>query len=150
MQNDEPPRGKKRRLDEYFVAFSCKQRGFCPSCAAKRAALWAEFAQAKVIRPVPHRHLVFALPKALRTAFRYRRPLLPKPAVCAWKTVAGYVRDAIFEPALPAAVVAIPARPGAGPIMTTPVGGTPARRAISGVRRFSGGIYDRENTREDA
>src|SRR3989304_4780448 len=29
--------------NEYLVAFSCKQRGFCPSCCAKRAALWVEF-----------------------------------------------------------------------------------------------------------
>jgi ribosomal protein S27E len=26
---------------EYIVAFSCKQRGFCPSCSAKGAVLWA-------------------------------------------------------------------------------------------------------------
>src|SRR3990172_12518952 len=44
---------------EYFVAFSCKQRDFCPSCSAKRATLWAEFVRGQVIRPVPHRHLVF-------------------------------------------------------------------------------------------
>ncbi len=48
--------------NEYLVAFSCKQRGFCPSCCAKRAALWVEFVREQVIRPVPHRHFVFALP----------------------------------------------------------------------------------------
>jgi len=56
--------------NEYLVAFSCKQRGFCPSCCAKRAALWVEFVREQVIRPVPHPHLVFALPKVLRPAFR--------------------------------------------------------------------------------
>ena len=63
------------------LTFSCKQRGFCPSCSAKRAALWAEFVREQVIRPVPHRHLVFALPKILRPAFRHRRRLLPKLAL---------------------------------------------------------------------
>jgi hypothetical protein len=60
-----------------LVAFSCKQQGFCPSCCAKRAALWVEFVREQVIRPIPHRHFVFALPKVLRPAFRYRRRLLP-------------------------------------------------------------------------
>jgi hypothetical protein len=32
-----------------------------------------EFVREQVIRSVPHRHLVFALPKVLRPAFRYRR-----------------------------------------------------------------------------
>jgi len=44
----------------------------CPSCSAKRAPLWAEFVREQVIRPVLHRHLVFALPRILRSAFRYR------------------------------------------------------------------------------
>ena len=33
-----------------------EERGFCPSCSAKRATLWAEFVREQVIRPVPHRH----------------------------------------------------------------------------------------------
>lgn len=61
--------------------------GFCPSCSATRAALWAEFVREQVIRPVPHRHLVFPLPKVLRPAFRNRRRLLPKLAQCAWKAL---------------------------------------------------------------
>jgi hypothetical protein len=61
-----------------LVAFSCKQRGFCPSCSAKRATLWAEFVWEQVIRPVPHRHLVFALPKVLRPAFRPSELRLPR------------------------------------------------------------------------
>jgi hypothetical protein len=49
--------------------------------------MWAVFVREQVIRPVPHRHLVFALPKVLRPAFRYRRRLLPKLALCAWKAL---------------------------------------------------------------
>ncbi|HEX2720627.1 MAG TPA: hypothetical protein VHM71_06725 [Candidatus Deferrimicrobium sp.] len=32
-----------------MIAFSCKQRGFCQSSSAKRAALWAEFVREQVI-----------------------------------------------------------------------------------------------------
>jgi hypothetical protein len=93
--------------NEYLVAFSCKQRGFCPSCCAKRAALWVEFVREQVIRPVPHRHFVFALPKVLRPAFRYRRRLLPKLALCAWKALSSFLREDTGGNALPAAIVSI-------------------------------------------
>jgi hypothetical protein len=92
---------------EFFVAFSCKQRGFCPSCSAKRATLWAEFVREEVIRPVPHRHVVFALPKVLRPAFRYRRRLLPKLSLCAWKALSTFLRADTGGDALPAAIVLI-------------------------------------------
>jgi hypothetical protein len=39
--------------NEYLVAFSCKQRGFCPSCCAKRAGLWVEFVREQVITRHP-------------------------------------------------------------------------------------------------
>jgi hypothetical protein len=35
--------------------------------------LWAEFVREQVVRDVPHRDFVFALPKVLRPVFRYRR-----------------------------------------------------------------------------
>ncbi len=92
---------------EYIVAFSCKQRGFCPSCSAKRAVLWAEFVREHVVRQVPHRHFVFALPKALRPAFRYRRSLLPKLALCAWNAVAANICSYTGADALPGAIVLI-------------------------------------------
>jgi hypothetical protein len=92
---------------EFFVAFSCKQRGFCPSCSAKRASLWAEFVREEVIRPVPHRHVVVALPKVLRPALRYRRRLLPKLSLCAWKALSNFLRADTGGDALPAAIVSI-------------------------------------------
>jgi len=60
-----------------------------------------------VIRSVPHRHLVFALPKVLRPAFRYRRRLLPKLALCAWKALSSFLREDTGGDALPAAIVSI-------------------------------------------
>ncbi len=34
---------------EFRVALSCKRRGFCPSCHAKRAVLWAEWLATEVL-----------------------------------------------------------------------------------------------------
>ncbi len=52
---------------EKLLALSCKTRAFCPSCSAKRALLWAEVVQEKVLKPVEHRHVVFTLPGAILT-----------------------------------------------------------------------------------
>jgi hypothetical protein len=56
---------------------------------------------------VPHRHLVFALPKILRPAFRNRRRLLPKLAQCVWKALSAFLREDTEGDALPAAIVSI-------------------------------------------
>ncbi|MFH1709079.1 MAG: transposase zinc-binding domain-containing protein, partial [Planctomycetota bacterium] len=42
---------------EYLVAFSCKARGFCPSCQSKRRAEFAAFLTEAVLAPVPHRQV---------------------------------------------------------------------------------------------
>jgi hypothetical protein len=44
---------------EHLLAFSCQTRNFCPSCQAKRAALFAEKLEDEILAPVPHRHIVF-------------------------------------------------------------------------------------------
>ena len=61
---------------EHLVAFSCQTRNFCPSCQAKRAALFAEHFVEVIRLPVPHRHMVFTIPKALRGLFERDRRLL--------------------------------------------------------------------------
>ena len=53
-----------------LIAFSCKRRGICPSCQAKRAVLFAENLHENVLFSHPHRHLVFSLPKRLRIYFK--------------------------------------------------------------------------------
>jgi len=58
-----------------LVAFSCKRRGVCPSCGAKRAVKFAEHIHSEVIEDVPHRHTVFTIPKRLRGFFKYDRKL---------------------------------------------------------------------------
>ena len=58
-----------------LIAFSCKRRGVCPSCGAKRAVKFAEHIYSEVIEDVPHRHTVFTIPKRLRVFFKYDRKL---------------------------------------------------------------------------
>ena len=67
-----------------LLAFSCKRRGVCPSCGAKRAVKFAEHLYAAVLEDVPHgstelaevRHIIFTIPKRIRTFFKYDRRLL--------------------------------------------------------------------------
>ena len=58
-----------------LIAFSCKRRGVCPSCGAKRAVKFAEHIYSAVIEDVPHRHTVFTIPKRVRVFFKYDRKL---------------------------------------------------------------------------
>ncbi len=58
-----------------LVAFSCKKRGVCPSCAAKRAVKFAEYLYQAVLEDCDHRHMVFSLPKRLRPYLKYVRGL---------------------------------------------------------------------------
>jgi len=61
---------------EHTLAFSCSTRNFCPSCQAKRAALFAEKLTTKILADVPHRHFIITIPKALRGLFQRERRLL--------------------------------------------------------------------------
>jgi len=58
------------------VAFSCKGRGLCPSCGAKRAAELAAFLADEVVEDVGHAQWVFTVPKMLRVYFLHHRELL--------------------------------------------------------------------------
>jgi Transposase zinc-binding domain len=59
-----------------LIAFSCKRRGLCPSCDAKRGVIFAEHINDNVLFPLPHRHLTFSIPKRLRVFFKYDRKLI--------------------------------------------------------------------------
>ena len=61
---------------EYLLAFSCKARYFCPSCHAKRLALWTLWLEETLLAAVPHRQVVLTIPKRLRTWCLYRRAIL--------------------------------------------------------------------------
>jgi len=52
--------------DEIVVAFSCKSRGICPSCTARRMADTAAHLVTHVLPRAPYRQWVFTVPKPLR------------------------------------------------------------------------------------
>ena len=51
---------------DMFVAFSCKRRGLCPSCDAKRSAIITAEALDRLLPPVLYRQWVLVVPKRLR------------------------------------------------------------------------------------
>jgi hypothetical protein len=54
---------------ERLVAFSCKRRGFCPSCGARRMAEGAALLVDEVLPREPLRQWVLSVPFALRYLF---------------------------------------------------------------------------------
>ena len=83
---------------EMFVPFSCRQRCLCPSCHQKRTLLAADNIAHTVCAPVPHRQLVFTIPKRLRIYCRYDRSLLGGLARAAWLAVAEVYRQVLGRP----------------------------------------------------
>ena len=64
--------------DELVVAFSCKRRGICPSCTARRMADSAAHLVGRVLPRGPYRQWVFTVPKPLRLV------LARDPAWASW------------------------------------------------------------------
>ncbi|MCX5785632.1 MAG: transposase [Elusimicrobia bacterium] len=60
---------------DMFVAFSCKRRGLCPSCDAKRASIITTDASDRLLPPVPYRQWVLVVPKRLRWYLNQRSDL---------------------------------------------------------------------------
>ncbi|MBX3024958.1 transposase zinc-binding domain-containing protein [bacterium] len=60
---------------EILVAFSCKGRGFCPSCCGRRMASLAAHLVDGVLGDLPVRQWVLTLPHRLRYALAYDPPL---------------------------------------------------------------------------
>ena len=61
---------------EKLVAFSCKRRGICPSCGARRMAETAAWLVDHVIPKVPVRQWVLSFPIPLRSLFAVHPELL--------------------------------------------------------------------------
>jgi len=62
--------------DELLVAFSCKNRGVCPSCSARRMADTAAHLRDLVLPEVPVRQWVLTMPKRLRFLLAWRPKLI--------------------------------------------------------------------------
>ena len=85
---------------EFLLAFSCNCRYFCPTCHAKRLALWCLWLEDELLAPVPHRQFVFSLPKRLRPYFLRRRRLLGDLARITAASTTAFVRATLGEPDL--------------------------------------------------
>ena len=93
---------------EYLLAFSCKTRELCPSCAAKRSAATAALLVEDVLEDVGHAQWVFVIPKMLRPYFLHHRELLGGLSRAVWETVLelmiAAVDDETFRPGMVAVV----------------------------------------------
>lgn len=85
---------------EGFVAFSCKRRGFCPSCGARRMAEAAALLVDEVFPEQPVRQWVLSFPYPLRFLFASRPEVMgrmPGIVYCVIAThlvrSAGFTRD---------------------------------------------------------
>jgi hypothetical protein len=74
------------------VAFSCKGRGFCPSCGGRRMADTAAHLVDRVLPEVPVRQWVLSLPFALRYRLAYDAPLASAVLGVFVRTVFGSLR----------------------------------------------------------
>ncbi|NBD37212.1 MAG: IS91 family transposase [Verrucomicrobia bacterium] len=93
---------------DYLIAFSCKQRYFCPSCHQKKVQQFGEFVRHEVVRKVPHRQIVVTIPKRLRKAFQYDRNLLTDFCQAAWLSLRDVIRNRLGTPnGQPGVIIAI-------------------------------------------
>lgn len=72
---------------EHLLAFTCRTRGLCPSCQAKRSTLFAEHLVDEVLLDMPHRHVGFTVPKALRGWVERERSLHGPKAQSVFETL---------------------------------------------------------------
>ena len=82
---------------DVLVAFSCKGRGLCPSCGAKRGAAAAARLREEVLEAVGHAQWVFTVPKMLRPYFLRHRELLGDLCRAAWDTMREMLAGAAEE-----------------------------------------------------
>ncbi len=73
---------------ERLVAFSCKRRGFCPSCGARRMAESAALLVDEVLPHEPMRQWVLSFPFQLRFLFASRPELMGKVLGIVYRAIA--------------------------------------------------------------
>ena len=90
---------------QMLLAFSCKKRGFCPSCAGRRMAQQAAHLVEEVIPWVPTRQWVVSVPMPLRDWMAPSRALTARVHTIIRRTIGQYyVKHAVQQGATRAAV----------------------------------------------
>jgi len=92
---------------EHLVMFSCRTRGFCPSCHAKRLEEWGEWMRETLLLDVPHRQVVFTIPRMLRLFFKYNRKLLGSLCRLALRSLTSYFAAVTGSELMPGVIAAI-------------------------------------------
>ena len=92
---------------EHLLMFSCRTRGFCPSCHSKRLEEWGEWVREELLLDVPHRQVVFTIPKMLRLFFKFKRRLLGDLCRCALRSLTRYFDIAAGSELMPGVIAAI-------------------------------------------
>jgi len=87
--------------------FSCRTRGFCPSCHAKRIEEWGEWMRETLLLDVPHRQIVFTIPKRLRVFFKFDRRLLGDLCRSALRSLSRYFEVVTGSALTPGGIAAI-------------------------------------------
>ena len=81
---------------EHLVAFSCKRRGFCPSCGARRMAESAALLVDEVLPEAPMRQWVLSFPFPLRfNKTFFANQSLPLRQFSLYKSANRFVRELI-------------------------------------------------------
>jgi hypothetical protein len=78
--------------DELLVAFSCKRRGVCPSCTARRATDTAARLVEEVLPQAPYRQWTFSLPKRVRWILARHSDLVTEVLGVLVRALFGYQR----------------------------------------------------------
>jgi len=76
---------------EHLVAFSCKRRGFCPSCGARRMAESAALLVDEVFPEQPVRQWVLSFPYPLRFLFATRPAILSQVLGIVYRCIATHL-----------------------------------------------------------
>lgn len=76
---------------EHLVAFSCKRRGFCPSCGARRMAESAALLVDEVLPEQPMRQWVLSFPFQLRFLFASRPEIMGQVLGIVYRVIATHL-----------------------------------------------------------
>jgi len=76
---------------EHLVAFSCKRRGFCPSCGARRMAESAALLVDEVLPRQPMRQWVLSFPFQLRFLFASRPEIMGRVLGIVYRVIATHL-----------------------------------------------------------